>query len=214
MSMTQQAIAWRKWYADGVDAESQSGLGSSMENTKELREALPRIFSRHNVYTLTDIPCGDWHWMRHVDLSCIDYLGCDVVPELVLRLAAQFTSNKPRVRFAVLDAVNAMPRHSDLILCRDLLFHLSNANALRVLRNFRDSGSRLLLTTTFRGRVGCNAALCDGNTVGWRPVDVESAPFCLPAPLDVVQENDSPACLGRSLGLYDLAAWRDAGADQ
>ncbi len=48
--------------------ESRSGQGSELAATENLRAYLPELFERLNVRTFLDAPCGDWNWMREVDL--------------------------------------------------------------------------------------------------------------------------------------------------
>lgn len=32
---------------------------------------------------MLDAPCGDFNWMRFVDLGKTHYIGCDIVPEVI-----------------------------------------------------------------------------------------------------------------------------------
>src|SRR5579885_1138281 len=50
-------------------SESVSGLGSELSATERVREELPKIVREFGVRSMLDIPCGDFHWMRQVDLS-------------------------------------------------------------------------------------------------------------------------------------------------
>lgn len=162
--------------------ESLSGPGSYLSATTEIRDWLPRVIRAYGVRSMADIPCGDWNWMQHVDLP-VDYVGCDVVRGVI----EQNRERYPHVRFWVLNAITDVPERVDLILCRDLLVHLSYKHGLQVLDNFRRSGSRWLLTTTFPGVT--NAELPrwhDG--WGWRPIDVESSPYGLDRPIGGVRE--------------------------
>jgi len=195
-------VSWRKRFTSGqAKRESVSGHGSSLENTKEIREALPGIFERFCIKIFTDVPCGDWNWMKEVDLSRVDYLGLDVIPAQIRDNRKQF----PGVRFQVSNLTTDVPRRSDLILCRDLLFHLSNDLALQCLKNLKASGSKWLLTTTFPSLPG-NRDLSLSVNVGWRQVNLCRPPFNLPEPVEVIQENDSDACRGRVVALFDLEA--------
>jgi 2-polyprenyl-3-methyl-5-hydroxy-6-metoxy-1,4-benzoquinol methylase len=199
----EQKEAWLTWFREkqAQGYESLSGLGSSIVNTKELRDALPGIFTRHKIHSIVDIPCGDWNWMRLVDLSGKDYLGLDIVPDLIEANKAKY--QKEGVRFEVRDAVkDALPK-ADLVICRDFLFHLPNAMAIQVLQNIKESGSRYLLTTSFP-RLENNKDLVVGGSVGWRAINVCLPPFNLPPPIESVQENDSNACRSRIVGLFDL----------
>ena len=54
-----------------------------MAATVSLRAYIPELFARLGVKTFLDSPCGDWNWMRLVDLKGIQYIGADVVPAIV-----------------------------------------------------------------------------------------------------------------------------------
>jgi len=193
------AKAWREHYLKGPgELETVNGYGSYLDNTQEIRQALPLIFKEHDVFTFTDVPCGDFNWMGHVDLSGIDYLGCDVVPEMVESNRKEY----PETRFQVLNLIQEVPRKSDLILCRDFLFHLPNEWVKQVLSNIKASGSRLLLTTYFNGVE--NQDLGTNGNIGWRKLNLRRPPYRFPRPLRWIQENDSHACQGRGLGLWRI----------
>src|ERR1035437_7717295 len=65
-------------------AESISGVGSDIEQTKVVIETLPQIFKKYNIKSFLDAPCGDFNWMKNVDLSDITkYIGGDIVNSIV-----------------------------------------------------------------------------------------------------------------------------------
>jgi hypothetical protein len=74
---------------------------------------------------------------------------------------------------------------ADVILCRDCLVHFSFANIIAAFRTIKASGARYLLTTTFPDRQ-VNKDIVDGD---WRPLNLERAPFLLPAPQSVLLED-------------------------
>ena len=194
----EQEKAWERHFVRGPgELESVNGYGSFLENTQEIREALPSLFSGYEIQTFTDIPCGDWNWMSRVDLTGVDYLGCDIVPEMVQQNQARF----PQHSFQVLNLVTEVPRKSDLILCRDLLFHLSNEWVLKALANIVVSGSEWLLATSFP-QIKKNEDIRMDGCLRWRPINLCAQPFSLPSPVEVIQENDSHACRGRIVGLW------------
>src|SRR3989304_1173971 len=86
----------------GID-ETLSGVGSTLEHTATLRRALPDLFAKSDVKSILDIPCGDFNWMQHVDLSGIEYTGADIVEDLVRRNHHRFA--REGVRFLHLDVV-------------------------------------------------------------------------------------------------------------
>jgi hypothetical protein len=83
--------------------------------------------------------------------------------------------------------------------------HLNFADVQRVLSNFRRSGSRYLLTTTFPWR-DTNRDLV-GKDI-WRTLNLQKQPFKLPPPLRLFNEMCSEgngAFADKSLGLWRLS---------
>jgi hypothetical protein len=193
------AQVWARYAPD--HGGSPCGPGSSLAQTVVLRDQLPRLLGRHGVRSMIDAPCGDGNWMRHVPLGDIDYLGLDLSEELLMCARSAFGG--PRHRFACADVgADSVPR-ADLILCRDLLVHLTFEQAVRVLANFEASGSSYLLTTTFPQR-SANADIAFGD---WRPLNLQLPPFCLPPPIELIVEQCTEAGTSfadKSLGLWAL----------
>jgi SAM-dependent methyltransferase len=181
--------------------ESVSGAAATLEETKMLRDALPRIAKQHAVRSVLDIPCGDFHWMQHVAFDA-EYIGADIVPEIVAENQKRYGNAKRR--FLLLDATrDALPR-VDLIHCRDLLIHLSTRDCWAALSNFVASGSRLLLTSHFADRRD-NAEIVSDD---FRPVNLTRPPFEFPAPIEVINEQSALAnhqFTDRSMALWPLA---------
>ncbi|MET0213205.1 MAG: class I SAM-dependent methyltransferase, partial [Vicinamibacterales bacterium] len=95
------------------------------------------MFERLNIGTVLDAPCGDWNWMRHVDLSRVNYVGVDVVLQVIESHNRMFTTKG--VQFLRADiAQDTLPK-ADLIICRDCWVHLSFRDIAAVLENFRRS---------------------------------------------------------------------------
>jgi SAM-dependent methyltransferase len=182
--------------------ESRSGRGSSLVQTQALRQALPDLLRTLGVRSLLDVPCGDFHWMKRVPLDGIAYTGADIVPALVADLRARHGGTGRR--FMLLDLVATTPPPADLLLCRDLLVHLSFAEIEPVLRNIRRSGATWLLTTTFPNRPSNQELLgCD-----WRPLNLQAPPFGFPPPLRLIDERcseDGGQYADKSLGLWRVA---------
>ena len=63
--------------------DSVSGTGSDAHQTKTITRELQNLFDEYNISTMLDIPCGDFHWMKKVVLNRIDYIGADIVEELI-----------------------------------------------------------------------------------------------------------------------------------
>ncbi len=167
---------------------SKSGSGSDIEQTREIIQALPRLFKKYNIKSILDAPCGDFYWMQHVQLDGIDYLGGDIVPEIIYKNKNNYATNT--IKFCELDIVNDPLPKVDLIICRDLLVHLKNPQIIAALNNIKKSGSKYLLTTSFKNTTQ-NA---DNDSIGfWRPINIQLTPFNLTNPIDEIFENCTEA---------------------
>jgi hypothetical protein len=65
---------------------------------------------------------------------------------------------------------------ADLGLCRDCLNHISFAEAEQVINNFKRSGVKYMLVTTFT-KTSINTEI---NNQTWRPLNLELPPFNFP----------------------------------
>lgn len=167
-----------------LNEESRSGEGSTLFQTRIVRRELAVFFKQYGVRSLLDIPCGDFNWMRHVDLGDITYTGGDIVPAMIERNSRLFATE--RRRFQVLDLINAPLPKADVVFCRDCLTYLPFVDIHKALSNIKASGSTWLLTTSFVEREH-NADL-DANTV-WRTLNLQKAPFLLPFPVAAIDEK-------------------------
>jgi SAM-dependent methyltransferase len=184
--------------------ESVSGDGSDLRQTKAIRRKIAALVEELSIRTMLDAPCGDFHWMQHVRLRLDEYIGADVVPDLIEENSRQYGSATRR--FVVLDICQDQLPAVDLILCRDCLVHLPLQSAVRAVRNFARSGSRYLLATTYPGLVARNKPLLI--TGNWRPLDLTLPPFSFPPPLRLINEQTTEPddFREKSLGLWSLAS--------
>lgn len=182
------------------DSESRSGTGSSLDSTAVLRASLPPLLRGLNVRRMLDVPCGDFNWMRHVDLSGIEYIGGDIVESLIDANRERYGT--PARSFIKVDVTSGPLPYSDAILCRDCLVHLSFANISAAFRTIKESGAGYLLTTTFLDR-RVNNDVVDGD---WRPLNLEQSLFLLPAPHSVIIEECAEE--GGAYADKALAVWR------
>ena|SRR6185369_1652306 len=186
------------WRSD----ESVSGRGSTMAQTEEIRRMLPVIFDEYDIRTVVDIPCGDYHWFQHIKFKKpIMYLGADIVPELVER-NKQYSTPDHTVQFLVMDITRDKLPPADVILCRDLLGHLSNGDVRKALTNIKSSNAKYLLATTFP----THETSGDIETGQWRPINLARM-WGLGEPIEYIVE-DCPEAGGefadKSLGLWQL----------
>jgi hypothetical protein len=179
--------------------DSVSGTGSDLAQTRRIVTALPGLLAQLRVRSLLDLPCGDFHWMRQVDLGGVSYVGADIVRPIIDR-NRQFEA--PGIAFCPLNLIaDPLPR-ADLVVCRDCLVHLSYQDIFQALQNLGRSGSTYLLTTTFP-RQPVNR---DIRTGGWRALNLQREPFHLPEPLVVLTEgcSEQPEYADKALGLWRI----------
>jgi hypothetical protein len=183
-------------------SESVSGPGSSLAETQELRERLPLVLESLAIRSLLDAGCGDLNWMEHVQLGVHTYIGVDAQAEVIAD--DQWLHTAPHRQFQRADILrDALPR-ADGVLCRDVLPHLSFAEIVQAIANFKASGATYLLTTTFAG------PRPNRDTAGgeWRPLNLTLPPFGFPAPLRLVNEKCSEG--GGAYSDKSLGVWRFA----
>jgi SAM-dependent methyltransferase len=191
----------RKYLSNAWNSpESRSGPGSTLQNTTVLRRELPKLLQQFHIKRLLDIPCGDFHWMKETELDLEEYIGADVVEEIIgvnrLKYSAQ---NR---RFVVLDITDTALPKVDLIVCRDCLVHFDFRHIRSALKRIVESGSTFFLSTTFTTR-DRNVDILTGE---WRPLNLEAPPFGFPQPLLLINEQSAEEGeADKSFGLWRIS---------
>lgn len=189
---------------------SVSGMGSDPEQTRTLRDELPRLLDAYAIGSLLDVPCGDFNWMKSVDLGDRSYIGGDIVSELIEVNNANYRTGHRQ--FRVLNLMTDPLPSADLLLCRDCLIHLSFRDVELVFGNVARAGTPYVLTTHYP-LITRNTDIVTGD---FRAINLQLPPFGLPRPVTVIPEDrfpeqkDNPNFI-RELGLWrgqDFARWR------
>jgi len=180
-------------------AAERSGAGASHDQSAAVLAHLDTLIGQLGVRTLLDVPCGDFAWMQYLRAD-VHYVGGDVLPELVAANHRHWGG--PSRRFAAIDILKDDLPDADLLLCRDCLVHFSFADVAAALRTIRRSRCEWLLTTTFPHCL-VNEEIVTGD---WRPINLERAPFHLPAPRLLLNEQCTEG--GDTFADKSLALWR------
>ena len=151
-------------------SESVSGRGSEIEQTKKIIEELPILYKKLGIESVLDIPCGDYNWMQFVDNRSVDYIGADIVEDLIVENRKKF----PNVNFQHLDLASSQLPKVDLVIARDVLVHMTYDMIEKSINNIIKSGSKYLLTTTFTSE-NINYNLPENGM--WRPLNLLINPF-------------------------------------
>lgn len=162
-----------------ASAESKSGSGSELRSTIKIREELPLLLSKFGIKSMLDIPCGDFNWMKEVNLGDVQYIGADIVGKAIEVNRAKYGKD-----FRVLDLINDDLPKVDLLFVRDCLGHLSNNNVLKAIANAKRSGSKYMLATSFT-KWDKNPDIADG---GWKCINLMIPPFSL-NPIYLINED-------------------------
>jgi len=190
---------YNKWACQ----ETVSGGGSTLHETRHIRNKIPELLKLLGIKTILDAPCGDCHWIEHMDLANVHYIGADVVEDIVWQSKMRF-ANKPRFTeerfsFLHLNIITGSIPKVDLILCRDCLIHFEHELVIKTLKNMKRSGSTYLLTTHYPLKRNRNI-----KTGSWHPINLTQSPFNLQEPLLIINEQ----CSIQNLSDKSLALWR------
>lgn len=184
-------------------SESVSGTGSVIRQTETLINELNKLLTEMNIASVLDLPCGDFKWMQKVYLSKIDYVGADIVEELIKSNIRQF-KEKENLKFKVLNLITDPLPKCDMIIVRDCLVHLSYKDINSAIKNIKSSGSKYLLTTTFTN-YHQNHDIVTGD---WRPLNLQEKPFSFSSPILVINENCTEGngqYKDKSMALWDIS---------
>lgn len=195
-----KGAAWRKHVFSyiydsrhwGSDQESASGPGSSLASTVTIRTFLPSILRAIGARRMIDAGCGDCRWMSELIDELINecnlelYLGVDIAEGVIK--ANQEKYARENVVFMNLDIAEDPLLNVDVIMCRDVLAHLSYEDIHRVLRNFKKSGAKYLLASSFSAMRENSLEMISGN---FRSVNLRIAPFNFPEPIISILEMSS-----------------------
>lgn len=192
------ANAFRKIYQDHAwMGRSLSGPGSDPARTEAFRRVLQEFIRRRSVSSVIDIGCGDWASTRLVDWSEVDYLGIDVVPEVIAANRARY--QRGRIRFEVLDATIALLPSADLAIIKEVLQHLPLTGIFSVLDKLRSFRWAILVNDIAHSWSGGwkvlwrrKHLLATNNDIqagGYRLLSLRDPPFNLPGVILLNYEN-------------------------
>lgn len=166
--------------------ESLSGPGSDYEQTKFLIPELEILLNSLNISSMLDVPCGDFNWMKKVNLNGIKYHGGDIVEDVIKRNVKKYSS--ANIKFSVIDIVNDKLPKSDLIMVRDCLVHLNTNDVFKAINNIKDSESKYLLTTNFTWKhIKNNIEIKTGE---WRRINFQEDPYNFNTPKEMIVEGN------------------------
>ena len=190
------------------------GRGSTLDWTQEVIatlhltiNAVKQKFNKTRV-SILDVPCGDMAWMSRFlkTRNDVQYTGMDIVPELITHHKKMFKSQS-QWTFINADVLSHAVGQYDIIVCRMMLQHLYDYDAVQVLKQFSESGSSFVLLTTFSCHDYNQQLVIDNENPGrFRLLNLQIDPFSLRPPLCVLRDGppDVIKAWEHYMGLWSL----------
>ena len=127
--------------------ESLCGHGSHKDSTRETVSFVNYIIKKYEIKSILDLGCGDWNWFNEIDLSDCSYVGWDADEAMIADNQSKY--GLENVNFYVKDIFSYEYPSVDLIICRDVLFHVQHELATKLIDDAKVK-SNFFLSTSFR----------------------------------------------------------------
>lgn len=116
-------------YENGIwgrnaDGYGFSGGGSLVQNAQTYMDFLQNFLEANEIKTVVDVGCGDWTFSQYIRWGDIQYTGYDVVKKVIQDNVKKFGTVS--IRFFQEDISHFSLPSADLMLCKDVLQHLSH----------------------------------------------------------------------------------------
>lgn len=181
----------------------KSGEGSIPSRNRRYMKILRDFFREKQIKSVVDLGCGDWSFSQQIDWSGIDYLGIDIVPELIDSLNTRF--GRPGVRFRRDNLVTCPLPRADLAISKDVLQHLPGSMIAQYLERLTSFKYAILTNDRLKYEPRSWRGL-------WRLVETPLKPNSEiePGGWRILRLNDPPFRLGAKV-LADLPYWATDG---
>lgn len=183
---------YKSKYWKGAGEGSLSGAGSNENTTQKIKHELQSFFKQKKIQSILDIPCGDWKWMSTMDFQQVNYIGCDVVKEMIEKNSRLYA--RDNIKFMVKSLIDDDLPNADLIIVRDLLVHLDTSDILKCLENIKRNNFEYIAIKNYPTLKSQHKDKILGDK--WRPINLSMEPFSLIDPeynLDdtsMIQDHD------------------------
>jgi len=124
-----------------------SGPGSSLQNAKVCSEMLNEFIYDNNCKSVLDLGCGDLTWISKTlffNDNSIKYTGIDIVESLIISHSKTYLEkifiNEDMSTYKDFEYV-------DIIIIRDVIFHLRNKDIISIFDNIKNKFKFLLITS-------------------------------------------------------------------
>jgi len=157
------------------DGKGYSGEGSLVKNALPYIKFLKDFIVENKIKSVVDLGCGDWTFTKTIDWSGVDYTGIDVVPSVLQNNKRLYS--KPNVRFICADATKVKIPKADLLICKEVLQHLSDQDVKAILKQAKNY--KYCLFTNDVDPLTRTSNNGDIESGAWRTIDLTKPPFNL-----------------------------------
>lgn len=129
----------------GVNAQGigHSGCGSTYQNVYPYLQFLENFIKMNNITKVLDVGCGDWTFSQHMNWKNVEYTGIDIVKNVIEKNQASFETEN--IKFFHHDLTTENLPAAELLICKDVLQHLSNENIIAFFKK-TDDFKHLIIT--------------------------------------------------------------------
>lgn len=150
---------------------TSSGPGSAIECSYEYIIFLQNYVKQNRIISILDLGCGDFNLMRHFNFENVEYLGLDIVTNVIDYNKKYYSKNN--VKFNESNIITFSTSNVyDLVILKEVLQHLSNDNIIKLLNNITYAKKILIVNDIAEENVDC----ING---GYRPINLNKHPFNL-----------------------------------
>jgi SAM-dependent methyltransferase len=122
-------------FGDSPGHAFYSGEGSAERFSESYCNLVGDHIAQQSIVSAVDLGCGDFRIGSKIACLVPQYLGIDIVPQLIEYNTRLYGSE--RIRFECLDIVSDPLPAADLCLIRQVFQHLSNAEILSVIEKLK-----------------------------------------------------------------------------
>lgn len=146
--------------------------GAKLEVVFPYIESITDFLHAKGIRSVVEVGCGDWQFSKYIDWDGIDYIGYDIVKEIVEKNYEEYSA--PNITFGRANCILADLPRADLLICKDVLQHLSNESIREFLKQLPKYSVCLITNDIDFFFNTNNSPIQDGE---YRPVDLTKPPF-------------------------------------
>lgn len=151
-----------------------SGEGSLIRYVQSYIEFLQEFLKQYSIRSVLDFGCGDWQFSQFIDWTGVDYLGLDLVNNVIQSNQKLYGSDN--ISFGLVDSLDSPLPSADLIIIKDVMQHWSNESIRYFLPQLVNYQYCLIVNCIEPFGMSDNRDIADGE---FRYLDLRVWPFYL-----------------------------------